>query len=301
MDKYFDTTPLLKAVFKWKWHIIAITLIASVCGAIFSGPTFITPEYKSEAVVYPSGISEFSDETYTEQMLQVMDSREIMDSVIKTLNLMEHYKIDPNYKYARTALVGEYRDRVSISKTPYDAVKIKVLDRDPELAYQMVNEIIRLYDVKFNEIHKAKKWEYVKMYEKNLAKKYSFIDSLKRDLAQIVGDGNMINYLYLSKGNSIAYFGEGNDNNPENIPNAIALVELIASETEAYSEVRLEYEEEIREAAGEMSFINVVSYPFVADKKAYPVRWLIVALCGIGSFLLSILVVVSIENFCTKE
>lgn len=301
MDKYFDTTPLLKAVFKWKWHIIAITLIASVCGAIFSGPTFITPEYKSEAVVYPSGISEFSDETYTEQMLQVMDSKEIMDSVIKTLNLMEHYKIDPNYKYARTALVGEYRDRVSISKTPYDAVKIKVLDRDPELAYQMVNEIIRLYDVKFNEIHKAKKWEYVKMYEKNLAKKYSFIDSLKRDLAQIVGDGNMINYLYLSKGNSIAYFGEGNDNNPENIPNAIALVELIASETEAYSEVRLEYEEEIREAAGEMSFINVVSYPFVADKKAYPVRWLIVALCGIGSFLLSILVVVSIENFCTKE
>ena len=301
MDKYFDTTPLLKAVFKWKWHIIAITLIASVCGAIFSGPTFITPEYKSEAVVYPSGISEFSDETYTEQMLQVMDSKEIMDSVIKTLNLMEHYKIDPNYKYARTALVGEYRDRVSISKTPYDAVKIKVLDRDPELAYQMVNEIIRLYDVKFNEIHKAKKWEYVKMYEKNLANKYSFIDSLKRDLAQIVGDGNMINYLYLSKGNSIAYFGEGNDNNPENIPNAIALVELIASETEAYSEVRLEYEEEIREAAGEMSFINVVSYPFVADKKAYPVRWLIVALCGIGSFLLSILVVVSIENFCTKE
>ena len=301
MDKYFDTTPLLKAVFKWKWHIIAITLIASVCGAIFSGPTFITPEYKSEAVVYPSGISEFSDETYTEQMLQVMDSKEIMDSVIKTLNLMEHYKIDPNYKYARTALVGEYRDRVSISKTPYDAVKIKVLDRDPELAYQMVNEIIRLYDVKFNEIHKAKKWEYVKMYEKNLAKKYSFIDSLKRDLAQIVGDGNMINYLYLSKGNSIAYFGEGNGNNPENIPNAIALVELIASETEAYSEVRLEYEEEIREAAGEMSFINVVSYPFVADKKAYPVRWLIVALCGIGSFLLSILVVVSIENFCTKE
>lgn len=301
MDKYFDTTPLLKAVFKWKWHIIAITLIASVCGAIFSGPTFITPEYKSEAVVYPSGISEFSDETYTEQMLQVMDSKEIMDSVIKTLNLMEHYKIDPNYKYARTALVGEYRDRVSISKTPYDAVKIKVLDRDPELAYQMVNEIIRLYDMKFNEIHKAKKWEYVKMYEKNLAKKYSFIDSLKRDLAQIVGDGNMINYLYLSKGNSIAYFGEGNDNNPENIPNAIALVELIASETEAYSEVRLEYEEEIREAAGEMSFINVVSYPFVADKKAYPVRWLIVALCGIGSFLLSILVVVSIENFCTKE
>ena len=301
MDKYFNNTPILKAVFKWKWHIVVITIVSAILGAIFSGPTFIIPKYKSEAVVYPYSLSEFSDETYTEQMLQIMESQDIVDSVVEIFNLMEHYEIDPNYKYARTALIGEYRSNVSISKTPYDAVKIKVLDKDPQLAYAMVKEIIRLYDVRFNEIHKTKKWEYVRMYEKNLAKKYAFIDSLKKELTKVVGDGNMINYLYLSKGNSIAYFGEGNNNTPENIPNAIALVELIASETEAYSEVRLEYEEEIRQADGDMSFINIVSNPHVADKKAYPVRWLIVALCGIGSFLLSILVVVSIEKFSIKD
>ena len=301
MDKYFNNTPLLKAVFKWKWHIAIITIVAAVLGAVFSGPTFITPKYKSEAIVYPGGMSEFSDETYTEQMLQVMESQEIMDSVVEIFDLMKHYEINPEYKYAKTVLIGEYRDRVSISKTPYDAVRIKVLDKDPEIACAMVNEIIRLYNVKFNEIHKSKKWEYVRMYEKNLAKKYDFIDSLKRELAQITKDGNMINYLYLSKGNSIAYFSEGNKNNPENISNAIALVELIASETAAYSEVRLEYEEEIRQADGDMTFLNLVSSPFVADKKSYPVRWVIVALCGIGAFLLSILVVASIEKFSVKE
>lgn len=301
MDKYFNNTPLLKAVFKWKWHIAIITIVAAVLGAVFSGPTFITPKYKSEAIVYPGGMSEFSDETYTEQMLQVMESQEIMDSVVEFFDLMKHYEINPEYKYAKTVLIGEYRDRVSISKTPYDAVRIKVLDKDPEMACAMVNEIIRLYNVKFNEIHKSKKWEYVRMYEKNLAKKYDFIDSLKRELAQITKDGNMINYLYLSKGNSIAYFSEGNKNNPENISNAIALVELIASETAAYSEVRLEYEEEIRQADGDMTFLNLISRPFVADKKSYPVRWVIVALCGIGAFLLSILVVASIEKFSVKE
>lgn len=301
MDKYFNNTPLLKAVLKWKWHIAAITIVAAVLGAVFSGPSFITPKYKSEAIVYPGGMSEFSDETFTEQMLQVMESQEIMDSVVEIFDLMKHYEINPDYKYAKTILIGEYRDRVSISKTPYDAVRIKVLDKDPEIACAMVNEIIRLYDVKFNEIHKAKKWEYVRMYEKNLAKKYSFIDSLKRELAQITKDGNMINYLYLPKGNSIAYFDEGSNNNPENIPNAIALIELIASETAAYSEVRLEYEEEIRQADGDMTFLNLVSRPFVADKKAYPVRWIIVALCGIGTFLLSILVTASIEKFSVKE
>ena len=301
MDKYFDNTPILKAVFKFKWHIMAITLVAAVLGAFFSGPKFITPKYKSEAIVYPSGRAEFSDETFTEQMLQVMESQEILDSVAEIFDLMSHYEISRDYQYAKTALIGEYRDRVSISKTPYDAVKIKVLDKDPEMACAMVNEIIRLYNVKFNEIHKAKKWENVRMYEKNLARKYSFIDSLKRDLAKITSDGDMINYLYLSKGNSIAYFSEGKNNNSENISNAIALVELIASETEAYSEVRLEYEKEIRQADGDITFLSLVSKPFVADKKSYPVRWIIVALCGISAFLLSVLAAISIEQFNVKE
>lgn len=301
MDKYFDNTPILKAVFKWKWHIIVITIVSAILGAIFSGPKFITPKYKSEAIVYPSGRAEFSDETFTEQMLQVMESQEILDSVAKNFNLMKHYEIDENYQYAKTALIGEYRDNVSISKTPYDAVKIKVLDKDPEMACAMVNEIIRLYNVKFGEIFKKKKWEFAKMYEKNLARKYGFIDSLKRELAQIAGDGNMINYLYLSKGNSIAYFSEGKDNNAEDIANAIALVELIASETAAYSEIKIEYEREIRQAEGDITYLNLVSKPFVAEKKTYPVRWIIVALCGISAFLLSVLTVISIEKFYVKE
>lgn len=301
MDKYFNNTPLLKAIFKWKWHIVIITIVAAALGAFFSNSKFITPRFKSEAIVYPGGLSEFSDETYTEQMLQIMDSQEIMDSVVEIFDLMKHYEINPKYKYAKTVLIGEYRDRVSISKTPYDAVKIKVLDKDPEIACAMVNEIIRLYNVKFNEIHKSKKWEYVRMYEKNLAKKYSFIDSLKRELTEITKDGDMINYLYLSKGNSIAYFSDDSKNNPENISNAIALVELIASETAAYSEVRLEYEEEIRQAEGDMTYLNIVSRPFVADKKAYPVRWIIVALCGIGALLLSILVIAAVEKIDNKE
>jgi len=304
MDKYFDNTPMLKAVFKWKWHIIIITIIAAIAGGIFSGPRFITPKYKSEAVVYPNGQSErygFSGETFTEQMLQVMESQEIVDSIIEIFDLMHHYEIDKNYKYAKTAVLGEYHDRISISKTPYDAAKIKVLDKDPEIACAIVNEIIRLYNVKAGEIYRGMKMEEAKMYKKNLAKKYEFIDSLKKELSRITNDDNMINYLYLSKGNSIAYFNEGNNNNPENITNAIALVELIANETAAYSEERIEYDRALRKAEGETTFLNVISRPFVADKKATPVRWIIVALCGIGAFLLSALGAATIEKFNVKK
>lgn len=301
MSKYFNNLPLLKVILKWKWHICSVTALAIIAGAVFSGPRFITPKYKSEAIIYPNGLSEFSDETYTEQMLQVIESQEIIDSVVAIFNLMEHYNIDPNYKYAKTALLAEYHDRVSISKTPYDAVEIKVLDKDPQMACDIANEIIRLYNVKFDNIHKTKKLEYVKMYENILTHKYNFIDSLKKELASIISDNNMLNYLYLSKGNSIAYFSNSDNSNPQNISNAIALVELITTETEAYSEIKLEYENELLQAEGEMTYSNIVSRPFVADKKATPVRWIIVALCGIAALLLSILTVVAIEDIKTKE
>lgn len=302
MNKYFDNTSLIKVVLKWKWHIAAVTILAAILGAVFSGPTFITPKYKSEAVLYPNGLSEFSDETYTEQMLQVMESQEIMDSVVKKFDLMKHYEIDPNYKYAKTALLGEYHDRVSISKTPYEGVKIKVLDKDPQMACNIVNEIINCYDNVFAQIHKSKKWENVRMFERQLEQKSAFIDSLRRELAKITQDGDMLNYMYLSKGNSLAYFGENNDKNAENnVASAITLIELISTETEDYSEVRHFYEEELRQAQGEMTYSNIVSRPFVSDKKAYPVRWVIVALSGIGAFLLSIFVVVALDKIEIKK
>lgn len=302
MDNYFNNATLLKVIFKWKWHIVAVTIIAALLGALFSGPMFITPKFKSEAVLYPNGLSEFSDETYTEQMLQVMESQEIMDSVVEKFDLMNHYEIDKNYKYAKTALIGEYRDRISISKTPYDAVKIKVLDKDPQIAYNIVNEIINQYNVKFGEIHKSKKYENARMFEQQLAKKYAFIDSLKRELTKITNDGDMLNYLYLSKGNSIAYFSDGNDSKKTgNVATAIALVELIATETEDYTNVRHFYEEELRQAEGNMTYSNIISRPYISDKKAYPVRWVIVALCGIGALLMSILTVAAIEKIDTKE
>lgn len=302
MDNYFNNATLLKVIFKWKWHIVAVTIIAALLGALFSGPMFITPKFKSEAVLYPNGLSEFSDETYTEQMLQVMESQEIMDSVVEKFDLMNHYEIDKNHKYAKTALIGEYRDRISISKTPYDAVKIKVLDKDPQIAYNIVNEIINQYNVKFSEIHKSKKYENARMFEQQLAKKYAFIDSLKRELTKITNDGDMLNYLYLSKGNSIAYFSDGNDSKKTgNVATAIALVELIATETADYTDVRHFYEEELRQAEGNMTYSNIISRPYISDKKAYPVRWVIVALCGIGALLMSILTVAAIEKIETKE
>ncbi len=300
MDKYFNNESLFKVILKWKWHIIAVTIVAAVAGAIFSGPTFITPRYKSETILYPSNVSSYSDETFTEQMLQIMESQDIMDSVVEKFDLVKHYDIDKADKHWKTNLIGEYQDRVSISKTPYDAVRVKVMDKDPQMACDMVNEIIRLYDNKVGTLHKIKRKEAVDMYKKQLDDKLHFIDSLKQELHKITDGRDVLSYTYLSKDNSSAYF-TNNGKDLDNVTDAMLLVEYITNETNSLTDIKSNYELELRFYNANMTFSNVVSHPFVADKKSTPVRWIIVALSGIGAFLLSILVVAAIEKIEVKE
>lgn len=300
MDKYFNNISLFKTVLKWKWHIIAVTVVAAALGAIFSGPTFITPRYKSETILYPSNVSSYSDETFTEQMLQIMESQDIMDSVVEKFDLVKHYDIDKADKHWKTNLIGEYQDRVSISKTPYDAVRVKVMDKDPQMACDMVNEIIRLYDNKVGTLHKIKRKEAVDMLKKQLDNKSHFIDSLKQELHKITDGKDVLRYSYLSKDNSSAYF-TNNGKDIDNVTDAMLLVEFITNESNALTSIKNSYELELRFYNANMTFSNVVSHPFVADKKATPVRWVIVAISGIAAFILSLLVVLGIETIDIKE
>lgn len=309
MNNYFDNTPIIKVFIKWKWHLAIITLVAAIAGAVFSSSTFITPMYKSEAVLYPSNVAAYSDETFTEQMLQIMQSNEIMDSVVEKFDLMKHYKIDKGYKYWKTALIGEYHDNVRISRTPYDAVLIKVMDKDPEIACAMVKEIIRLYDYKVRTMHKIKRYETVQMYKRQLEEKQQFIDSLKTRMAEISTNYGVVEYESQSREVTRGFIdgrgGSKNDEMKSNLeqygPEIIALSTLIENENITYSQVKLDYEQELRFYNAEMTFSNVVSEPFVADKKSYPVRWVVVALSAIAACLLSLLLIYVFDNKCVKK
>ena len=303
MNNYFDNTPLIKVFIKWKWHIAIITIVAAILGAVFSSSTFITPMYKSEAVLYPSNVAAYSDETFTEQMLQIMQSNEIMDSVVEKFDLMKHYKIDKGYKYWKTALIGEYRDNVRISRTPYDAVLIKVLDKDPQVACDMVKDIIRLYDEKVGTMHKIKRLETVNMFKRQLDEKQHYIDSLKDRMAELSSEYGLLDYEAQSREVSKYYVGRNKKDDDELVsnmeqygPEMVMLNQLIRYESKAYSEVKVDYEQELRFYNADMTFSNVVSEPFVADKKTYPVRWVVVALCGLAACFVSILVVYIMES-----
>lgn len=302
MDNNFNNLSLVQLVMKWKWHIAIITVAAALCGAIFSSSAFITPLYKSEAVAYPANISPYSDESETEQMLQIINSQSIMDSIVEKHDLWTDYKIDRNDKFAKTYMLNEYRSKIKISKTPYEAVSITVMDKDPFVACNIASDILKFYDQKVHDLHTQKVGEVVAMYDLQLKMKQHDIDSLKQSLTELATNYGVLNYSgqlrEVTRGfvNGSAKANELKQNLEQYGADAVDLETKIIAEANTYSLIKRDYEQNLRFFHSQLTYSNIVTEPFPADKKSFPVRWVVVALSGLGALLLSIVVIFIIEN-----
>ena len=148
----------------WK-KLVIIPFIAMVIAVVFSGPQFIKPLFESQVILFPSttnsvskallpqtngygdeDIFEYGDEQQAEQLLQILNSGEIRDSVIAKFDLMNHYDIDPESTYPRTKLFKEYESKIEFARTQFMSVEINVLDTDPQVAADIANYISKLVD-----------------------------------------------------------------------------------------------------------------------------------------------------------
>ncbi len=321
MKMIFDNSGILGILFKWWKHILVIAIIALALGALFSSPLFITPKYKSFAVVYPQNISPYSDESETEQMLQLLQSKDIKDSVIKKFDLAKHYEVDSSFKYFYSTIYYEYGESVSISKTPFESVEISVLDRDPMLANDMVNAIIDYYNIKVRNTHNVKYLEVIRMYDAIIAKKQAHIDSLKLRLQTLSTEYGLIEYeaqaeeitrgyLRTVTGASSSSINQREvmklkQNIEEHGGELIEVVEALRNEAINFSLLKVDYETAVRFYTDELTYANVITPPYPADKKAYPIRWLIVVFTMIATIFLAIIIILIIErfkhNFKTKK
>lgn len=312
MEKYFDNRNILMLILKWKYHFGVILLVAAIAAVIFSSSWFITPLFKSYAIVYPANISEYSEESPTEQMLQMLQSRDIKDQVIKKFDLSKHYKIDSSFKYFYTTLLWEYDQHISINKTPYESVEIEVMDKDPQIAADICDAIISFYDEKVRALHTTKISEVVTLYKEQLDSKEAFIDSLKTILKDLGMNYGLYEYESQSeeimKGLLGTVEGGGssvnkkevkilNENMKDKAGELVSVIELIRNEARTYADVKLEYEMNKRFYTDKLSYSNVVTPPFPADKKSYPIRWLILVFTLVATFFLTLIVIMVIENY----
>ena len=315
----YNSKYLCKLLMEYMKPIIIILSLAALCAILFSSPIFITPLFKSTTIIYPTSsnsiskvlisttyqsekdIMNFGEDEQTEQMLQVLNSNRVRDKVISRFNLMEHYNIKANSKYPITKLNKLYDARIKFRRTEYNAVKITVLDPDAALSARIANEIAEIFDSTMNQMQKEVAIEAYRIVEQEY-------NTLCHEMAQLEDSLNTLRKLgvfdYESQVEMLSQqmaveLGKGNTQGVKNIQNQLdvlaeyggasyAINERLDNDRLQLSLVKSKYEEAKVDATEFIPHKFVVTSAFQAERKSYPVRWIIVVVTVLSTFLLLI-------------
>lgn len=315
MSEYFDNTNILKIVQKYQKQLLIVSSAAVVLSVIFSMPWFIKPKYKSTAVLYPANIIAFGSETPDEQMVQVFQSDDIKTQIANEFNLYETYGIDTTKdKSYKTKLIKEFNENITIDKTELVSVQIEAMHPNPVVARDIVNRMIELFNQKERSLQKEKAMELVTILKKQLNDKRTEMDSMDVLVRDIRVKYGILDYAlqteYATEGALISSpMQKANEQEVKTMLNNlkdkggefVALNEHLWRVRGTFNDLKVQYENAMRDVEKNLTYCNVVTSPFVADKKSYPVRWLIVVISTISTLLFSLIVISVIENYNTSK
>ncbi|MBR4147416.1 MAG: hypothetical protein IKU00_05950 [Bacteroidales bacterium] len=313
---------------EYRKSVLIILIAAALLAVLFSSPLFITPLYKSTAILYPTSsnsiskvlisttfqsnndIMNFGESEQTEQMLQVLNSNRIRDKVMERYHLMEHYGIKPDSRYPYTKLNRLYDSRIKFRRTEYNAVKITVLDSDAELAATMANDIAELFDTTMNAMQKEVAVKAFKLVETEY-------NSLCAEMAALEDSLNTLRKLgvfdYEAQAEMLSQqlaveLGKSNTQGVKNIQNQLDILAEYGGAYYAISEkldhdrlqlslVKTKYEEAKVDATEDIPHKFVVTSAFKAEHKSYPIRWIIVTVTVVATFLLLLLLLAVFDRY----
>ena len=313
MTNFFDNQNLFEIIWKWKKHLIAVGVLAVLASAIFSSSTFIKPKFKSTARIYPSkNIFVFSEESESEQLLEIINSLDIKLRVIDAFNLGEVYKISKDDPQYLTFVLGEFNDNVRMKKTEYETIEIEVLDTDPQRACTMCDSIISFLDEKVRSMHRIKYEELANISKRDLAIVTHQSDSVKEKLDFMRKEYKILDYesqaKEITKG-MVKVLAEQKKNTAggkeleqwmKNLSEKGGEYEMLdrlqnklISQIDSLHRV---YNQSMSDVTKKIIYGQRVQNPIPADKKSYPVRWLIVLVSTFAAVFAALIAIVILEN-----
>lgn len=291
------------AVIRRHWRLSAmVAVISAIIAALFSMPQFMPPRYMSRAVVYPVNLNSYSIETRTDQLLQLLQSNSIRDSLIRQFDLADPYGIDTTELGGYFALYNEFNERVEISKTTYESVRIEVVDEDPRRARDLVQAMLNQVNLLARRLQREKSMEVLRISDRTLRHARLKLDSVERRLDSLRLKDGILDYTGQAKELTKGYMRLIEAGAPRSRQDEVraliedmqrkggefrtlsALSDLFRSN---YDRALTEYEQVVNDVTKELTYTNVVVYPEVSDKKVYPVRWLIVLLSVASALVLA--------------
>jgi hypothetical protein len=310
MNEYLQSADIFKMLARYSKPLIIVGIVSLVASAIFSGPAFIKPKYKSFAILYPTNLIAYSQESATEQLVQLLQSADIRDQLISTFNLSQHYEIDTVHNpFHRSDVVKLFEQNVSVNKTEYESAEITIYDTDPVVAAAMVDSMIHFMNLKARALQRSKTTELVIVAKRRMLMKKAEMDSVENLVREYRVKYGLLDYKSQAREYSKALAKATTKGSSKGISEAKQLLNILAEKggdfntwnellwkiRGGYSDLKTDYENLYKDATKELTYENMVTHPSPSDKKAYPIRWLIVLVAVAASVFLSFLVMLFME------
>jgi len=301
---------LVQFIWQERKPIIIFTSITFVVAVIVS--LLITPLYLSTAIVFPAASSnvsfseqrnvkaaamDFGEEDQAEQLVQILQSSRIRDKIVNKYNLFDHYEISKEDENKNFKLNKAYNGYFSFTRTRFGSIQIDVLDKDPELAAKMANEIVDLIDTVKNEMIRERTIPAFEVNKRKMRQLVQQKDSILFQLDSLSSVGVVSNDIRSNLYQALV--DAKNPTEKAELKERISINTKYGSRYDALEhtrneliikieEFRVSYEQAESDANAEFNHKFVVEKAVVADRKEKPKRMIIVLVATIGGFIFGI-------------
>jgi uncharacterized protein involved in exopolysaccharide biosynthesis len=308
MDNTITFIKIIELLYRKRRSLFVIAILAIVISTITAYT--IRPKYKSEAVIYPSNISPYSQESQTEQLAQLLQSDFIMNRIISEFKLARVFKIDTTKKGSKAALILEYESNVIIDRTEFESVKLTVYHFDPDTAALIANRIIEISNEKIRSLQRSQTMELVVMQRNIYLEKKIILDSLIKIRHEMRVKNHMLDYNIQIREAYRGLFNGLNNGNARGVAEAKEVIKNLEEQGEAWDDLNVElgrirnlvqgarsyYDQAVIDTKKVLTYANVVVKPYANDKKASPIRWLIVLSSLISAIVFGMVVFIFMEH-----
>jgi uncharacterized protein involved in exopolysaccharide biosynthesis len=306
-ENNYSLVGIINTLLRWKKQIITLIVLSSIAGVIVS---FVLPvKYKSVAIFYPVNpaltdrqmlfnekgtdqyIDYFGSKNDINRMLSIAYSANVIDYLINTYKLHQHYDIDTTDKLWRWKTREELLDNYEAKKSELGAVEITVTDEDKFLAAEIANKVVQLIDKQSKDIIIANKQKILSLYKTKLDDKANEVNNAADNLADM-----RVKYSIkeLESPDGGILLVKGSD------PNAVEQFKiLLRRQMNAIKDLNVIttiYEQHSATIKDEVSAVYIVENAYPAEKKSSPIRWLICVSAFLGALFFGIVGVLITER-----
>ena len=296
-----NTLRYLKLIFRYKKQIMISTSLSCLLSILAVSPIFIKSLFQSNAIVYPTNLVPFSNESNTEQLIQFFSSSHIENLIINKFNLFDRYGIQKESSGANTKLIKLYRKHIQVKRTNFEAVEISVLDENPDTAKQICSVIIKETN-NFIKVSKLKPVaEYISGIQHQAEQQKQKIDSINSKIEFISKNYGIIDIKNQSKlFQKTSLTAEEKIlllNLKEHGPEFELLKNQLEAEIKNYRKIQEQLNKQLIDYNSTLSYFTIISEPSMPDEASYPNRLFICFIFTLSTFLLSVFLTVIIHEY----